>query len=152
VIHVDVPQVSRVFDWRDIMKTPPDHTMEGHYNYWFVFEQGDVAIAMFEMMGPLPPHRHPATHWATVLKGEAECVIGDQYFVARPWDTIRVDIGVPHVVVPRIGQRWVGFELTMPRDIINEVDYLTSGPEFERIDAIEREHGMWRFDVTQNGR
>jgi hypothetical protein len=150
-ITPSVAQVSGVADWREVMKRPPDHTHPDAFNYWLVFMEGDISIALAEQWGPLAPHKHPAIHWATILEGEAQAVIGDQYYEIGERDTIRVDKGVPHVVVPRPGTRILAYELLMPHDIIAETDFLSSGPEFEIIDALQREHGMMILDYsTQN--
>ena len=129
--------------YEDILKAPPDMAAEGVFRYWWLFDREDVTVALFEVTGQLPPHKHPdGDHMGIILEGHGHCLSGQEYFEVGPREYIQITRNDPHNFYVPEGGRVVGIEMTAPRCTWDNVIFVADGPELEAIEEIRRRYGQ----------
>jgi mannose-6-phosphate isomerase-like protein (cupin superfamily) len=127
--------------YADVLKSTPDIDGGDLFRYWWLFDREDVTVALFEVMGPLPPHRHPdGEHMGVFLEGGGYVLSGEEYFPVGPNDFITVHRNDAHTFYVPEGGRCVGIEITAPRCSWENMEIVFDPDELAAIEAIRRRH------------
>ncbi|MDQ1501799.1 MAG: Mannose-6-phosphate isomerase [Actinomycetota bacterium] len=128
-------------DVRELMKSEPDLAVEGVFDYWWLFDREDLTAALFSLTGQLPAHKHSkGEHLGFIIGGVGYCVAGEEYFELKTDTWMRIPQGAAHNFYVPEGGQIIGIEMTAPRCLYEDIEWLIQGPEFEMIEAIRREH------------
>lgn len=89
----------------------------------------------------VPPHIHPTQdEWITLLDGELELAFGDELFIARAGDTVRMPMGIAHGITNKSGKEANCFFGVAPSrklfDLFNALHDLGDPDEVVRLSAL----------------
>jgi quercetin dioxygenase-like cupin family protein len=129
--------------YKEVLQSQPDLSQEGVFRYWFLLDRPDITVAVFEVTGNLAPHRHPeGEHMAFFYEGEGHLLSGDDYREVGPLDWAMVKRGDAHNFYVPEGGRMTGIEVTAPRCLWDDSEFLVDGPELASIEAMREKFGQ----------
>ena len=106
-----------------------------------VSENAFVWHALLPADSFVPPHIHPTQdEWITILDGELELAFGDEIFIARSGDTVRMPMGIAHGITNKSGEDATCFFGVAPSrklfDLFNALHDLGDPDEVVRLSAL----------------